>query len=487
MNAMTRFSFLMVLTVALPGCGSLITSNSGGSNGANSYTDVTVNFTGILPTAVATQIGSGSFSSATLSSSSLSLQIPNGTTNFAVAFVCPPETYNTGGSGGGDGSGTFDGDGSTTIIVEPSQVRKASKLSNDRGAGLQFAKTQDTSGSNLWTTQQLIAASTLDGTSFTTGCSNQAAASPTYGSLTGTIDVSALSYPWLFSVGAENESSGAWLYAGSVSSFQNFTISAPTGSDRVLLSVSNDNPLESDLIAAKSLDNQTVPGALNNGNPVVFNAADAVTNQPIVYENVPAGFPSPTTSIAYVLSGMIVPPGIQDGVWLSSFAGNRYPALPTSVSQSGDYYSFWATTGNSATSMGVFTTTASGGPMTMSFPAAWNYPGPVAAAWPTFANLGYMGFTGSGTEAVVLNIGWLSASGNYGTYIVSASSNTMNGVSSQTFPDLSTIPGFLPSPSSGETVYWTATLSQSTYGFLQPISANGTVASVDSTGSYVVP
>lgn len=72
------------------GCGG--SGSQGGSgatgNGPASPTAVTVSFYEGAPTAVATKIGSSSFSLQTISSGKLTLSIPSGTTTFAVAYVC---------------------------------------------------------------------------------------------------------------------------------------------------------------------------------------------------------------------------------------------------------------------------------------------------------------------------------------------------------------------------------------------------------------
>jgi len=56
---------------------------------------VTYTFTGsATPTAVATQIGSGAYSQATLASGELTFPVPSGETDFSVAYLCPSPTVN---------------------------------------------------------------------------------------------------------------------------------------------------------------------------------------------------------------------------------------------------------------------------------------------------------------------------------------------------------------------------------------------------------
>src|SRR6185437_14297378 len=80
-----------LMLLASAGCG-------GGSGGAGSTglpgpgdsnpTVVTFKFNSGTPSAVAARVGSGAFTAQTLSAGALSLSIPSGTSNFAVAFVC---------------------------------------------------------------------------------------------------------------------------------------------------------------------------------------------------------------------------------------------------------------------------------------------------------------------------------------------------------------------------------------------------------------
>jgi hypothetical protein len=76
--------------VFLAGCGG---SPKSGSTGGGNPTIVTYNFSSssgsVLPVAVATQIGTGAYAAATLTSCKLTISVPNGESNFSVAFLCP--------------------------------------------------------------------------------------------------------------------------------------------------------------------------------------------------------------------------------------------------------------------------------------------------------------------------------------------------------------------------------------------------------------
>jgi hypothetical protein len=493
--SLVHLSALTFTLALLSGCvsGGNI-SSSGGTGSGSTPTAVTVTFPGPTPTAVATQIGNGAYTAATLTSGQLSLQIPAGTTNFAVAFVCPSETDYTGGTG------------IITILyntdaMSSNHIARTSRLLSHPIAGAGTHKAQDiVDGFYTTTAEEVFAASTLDGTSFTASCSSPAGnTASNLGSATGEFDISALGeFVQLDTVGI-NESSGASWYTQDLTgvsgvSTKGFSAGFPVGSDRVILVVSAVGSNGGTLTAIKSLDNQTAPGALNNGQPIVFNTSDIVTYQPITYKNLPAGCTTPSTQASFV------PSGTQTQIGVGGING-RYPAAPASALENGDYYFIQSNTGPCNTAAFVRITTSSGGPVTINFPAPWSYAGPSAAALPTFPNLDYSGFAGTGTQAVELGWFWSSPSGDISAYSFIATRNSMSGASSLTFPDFSSVPGFLAPPPSGQEVGWEAALVQSTYGIqpapaglaieagnaVWPVTANGTVSSVGSAGSYVVP
>jgi len=454
----------------MAGCGGFIISGGLGSGGNGKPTSVTVTFSGTMPTTVATRIGSGAFAVATITSGQLSLQIPAGTTNFAVAFVCPPETFYSGGTGssGGIWSNSYN-----PGAMSSNFVARTSRLRSHLIAGVGTHKAQDIAdGFYTTTTEEVFAASTLDGTSFTTSCSSSAGnTASNLGSVTGEFDISALGqFVQLDTVGI-NESSGASSYTedltgvGGVST-KGFSAGFPVGNDRVILVVSAVGSNGGTLTAVKSLNNQTVPGTLNNEQPIVFNASDIVTFQPITYKNLPVGCTTPATQASFV------PSGTQTQIAIGGING-QYPVVPARALENGDHYFVQSDTGPCNTAAFVDMTTSSGGPITINFPASWSYAGPKAAALPTFPNLDYSGFAGAGTQAVELGLFWSSPSGDISGYNFMATRNSMGGV---TFSDLSSISGFLGLPPSGQEVYWGAALVQSTYG-IQPVMANGTVIS----------
>lgn len=86
MEAWNRSIAFIVLAgaLALSGCG---TGNSLPPSGGG--TDVTATFTGGIPTAVATQTGTGAFAPMT-PGRQITFTLPQGATTYALAYVCPP-------------------------------------------------------------------------------------------------------------------------------------------------------------------------------------------------------------------------------------------------------------------------------------------------------------------------------------------------------------------------------------------------------------
>ena len=224
------------LACALAGCGG--SSSAGPSTGPTSTT-VVYTFQGEAPSAAAVEIGTGSFTAATIQSGQLSLSIPNGTTKYAIAYVCP------------------------------------------EAAGL----------GNLITAEYAIEASTADGNSFTTSCNE---VSGTTGSATGSVDTSAIA-------GVANVLiRGSQGYGASVAAGGSFSVNLPAGSNDVAL-VAVDS--SGNVRAVKILRAQTVPGALNSGHTISFSASDQPTMQTMNILNVPSGFAAPAASVEYVTSG----------------------------------------------------------------------------------------------------------------------------------------------------------------------------------------
>jgi len=231
----TLIFILGISTLCLPfatGCGGGSSSSSNPMENA-----VTVTFTGGTPTAVATQIGTGAFTLATLSGSSLTVMIPSGTQKYAIAYVCPPVP----------------------------------------GFG------------NTVTSESIIEATIADGSAYTISCLG---ALPT-GTATGNVNASAIA-------GATNVLvRGNGSYGGSVGSASgSFSVSLPNGSNDVALIAVNGSGT---VLAVKFVRAQTVPGAINSGNTITLGSSDMVTSQSLNVTNVPSGFTTPpAASVNYL-------------------------------------------------------------------------------------------------------------------------------------------------------------------------------------------
>ncbi|MFP5236806.1 MAG: hypothetical protein ACLGSD_12965 [Acidobacteriota bacterium] len=427
----------------LAGCsmGAANSGNGGSGGGGNSGNPTTVTFkvTSVTPTAVATQIGTGSFSAASVASGTLTLSIPSGTNNFAVAYACPAATATVG--------------------------------------NLQISAVME----------NVVEATTADGTSFDLYCSPTTASANT-GILTGSVDASAISGANYVGVAAGGGNMGNQYFLSGASA--SFSKSMPAGSDRVAVGAyveTAGNQLGANtsltLAAVRNFDGIPVPGSLNGGNTVVLGAADAVTVQPITYKNVPSGYMAPTTYASYSWSS-------GGGFQLTNNAGNQYPAVPAGAAQSGDVYFFssmcQSSTGLPLQTSNVETWMGTGGPLTVTFPAAWAYTGPTPAAAPVFS-MAYAGFAGSGNVYYGGNLSWQAGQNASYTRSVVATAGYLNGSTTLAMPDLSAVQGFVAPPASGTSVFWTALIGQTSYPVLQSNPTSGTASIVSSSGTFTVP
>jgi hypothetical protein len=380
---------------------------------------VTFTFTGAMPAAVATKVGSGAYTQATPESGKVSISVPSGETNYAVAYLCPPVT--------GDNP------------PESSEI--------------------------------VYQASTQDATTLTGGCNEPSTTTPQTG--LATVEVNAAAFPagdWVF------VEYGGWPWSSSTLSISD-EMAVGTYDIPVYVTGQSFN----DFLAIKILREQTIPGALNGGNPVVFEAGDAVTTQTITYNNIPNGFTANSPMFSYETAG--------GAYMILDFNGppTQYVAMPTAAYQSGDYYwiSVRAST-NASPSSGVSVDrfTPSGGPETFTFPASWPYAGPTAAALPTF-NFSYAGFSGMPDVGYGAYLRWQQGTASSNYLDMFATANYLNGSTSMTIPDLSGLTGFLAPAASGTSVSWSALISQGNPYLTTPPSGNQ--QSVGNGGTYTEP
>jgi len=429
-SATLPYAVLGSLFLLLAGCG----GGSGGAStgptgsGDGSPTVVTFKFTSGTPSVVAARVGSGAFTAQTLSAGALSLSIPSGTSNFAVAFVC------------------------TLTLNGLAQIPE----------------------------QFVFEASTADGSTFTLPCPAPLPSGQT-GTLTGSVDFSGIPGATAVNIVATN---GTYTTVSGTPPNGTFALAEPTGNDRVLVLAfgQSQQSSPSSLLAARNLRNQTVPGALNAGSPVVLGAGDETSPQAITYNNVPSGYASPSTVVGFIL-------GNAGGFTVGGPSTTQYPALPVAAVQSGDYYKFLASASSLSTrgeEVLVITNSTSGSPVSFTFPTPWSYAGPTPAALPSF-NFAYTGFpdkTGVMESAVM---GWTPATGISVFSEINATANYQNGSTTLAFPDLSGVAGFLPPPITGSAVAWSAEIVHSSLGAALVMPSNTTGSAVANSGSFTVP
>jgi hypothetical protein len=384
---------------------------------------VTYTFTGAAPTAVATQIGTGGYTQASLQANRLTLSIPSGTTNYSVAFLCPPIPIGT-----------------------PDYQ------------------------------EYVVQASTQDGTSFSEYCFGLT--SPQTGLATLQVNAAAISGAGDVVVLASGYHPSLPWSAGTLS----FSSQLAAGTYDVFVVVYDSTGFYP--LAVRVLRSQTIPGALNGGNPVVFAASDETVTQTITFNNVPAGSSPYDAPFVYFYTSNGQDLELQS--YPTTTPANQYPALPAAAIQSGDYYTFntTASSGAAGGTVAVQMATAKGGPQTFTFPVPWTYSGPTAADLPTF-NFSYSGYSGLPFVEQDASIQWSLGSKWIYSIWVSATANYQNGATSLTIPALSGLTGFLPSPTSGSTIQWNAYIQQGSE--YQATPPNGTDQFVVNSGTFTAP
>ena len=386
-----------------------------------SASSVSVTFTDGTPTAVAVKIGSGAFTATSVQNGQTSFLLPAGTTSYALAYVCPPE-------------------GPPAII----------------------------------TTNEIVIEATLaDGASYSTSCVDQ----PPTANATGTVDATAIP-------GASN------VVIFGKNGFAN-TISAASGSfNATLPSGTNDvaavaKDASGNVLAVKILRSQTVPGAVNGGNSIVFSAADEITLETATIGNAPAGFIPPELFVQYRTGN-----GTQINLELST--AGTYQVIPATAAQAGDSYFVDCSTEDTVTGnsvVGVNQVFSSATPLTINLPAVWsNATAPPAAAFPTFA-LNYTGFTAGSNLAFQGDIAWATSNTTFNHVLVTATSSFQNGSTTLSVPNLASLPGFFTPAASGTTIGWNVIIvnAQQSLTLLPSLEGNGIGPLVESRGTYVVP
>jgi len=416
-----QLSLCGLVIAGLTGCGG--GSNNGGSNnnGGGSPTTVTYDFTSTpisaAPVAVATKIGSAAFTQATLTGGTLTISVPSGETNYAVAYLCPTET----------------------LAVPPANY------------------------------EYVVEASTVDGTAKTGECSGPNTAK--LGLATGEVNATAIP-------GAEGIWGivGGYWDSGFGSTLT-MNEDAPLGTYDVPVLVTTGGASFGDIAAAKILRAQTIPGVLNGGNLIDFTASDETTQQPITFTNLPSGYIADSPSASYetaggvsILLNLLGPAGEYTALPAGTYQSGDYYQIAAG-----------AYTGVSTfQGVGVLKIVTSGGPQNFTLPAPWTYAGPTAASLPTF-NLSYSGFSGMANISESAIIQWNQGTVSQNLIEMTTTANYQSGATSITIPDLSGLTGFIAPATSGTTITWTANVFQGDpflttppSGIVQSVGAGGT-------------
>jgi len=314
-----KLSVCAIVLTTLAGCGAG-SSNTPPIGGGGNPTIVTFTFTGAAPAAVATQIGNGAYTQATLTANKLTLSVPEGESNFAVVYACPQ------------------------IGSNPTSYFETIKQAN-----------------------------ILDATSFSAAC--PAATSAPQAGL-ATLQVNAAAIPgaqWVIVGGEGLEWSGTPL---------DFSEQLAVGTRDFPVAVADgvSPPYLGNYLAIRILRNQVVPGALNGGNPLVFATSDLLSQQTITYSHVPSGYSLASPSVEYrTVGGAFIgldatgPSNQYLSIPSASMQSGDYYQIGVSAQ---DVASRGVVDVNGFTSIG--------GPQSFTFPAPPSYAGPTAAALPSF-------------------------------------------------------------------------------------------------------
>ena len=410
----------------------------------------------VLPAAVATRVGSGNWTAATLQNGQMSINVPDGTQTYAFAYACPviTDSYTNSANQPGVSNNHFE-------YIYEQTVQDGASLT---------IPSQCTNGSNSYTVPPTTPV---------------------------TLDVNAAAIPNAASLEVLSTLGIGDLNGNSAS----FDLQLTSGVSDFIVDA-RDNL--GNLRAIHVLPSQTIPGSLNGGNPVVLTSANNTTTQPITYSNMPSGwtFQLPHYFFYYVADNNLYVLNLN--LDSNGNPNNTYAALPTSEVTPGGYYSLYAyayspvsSTGSSGSAVVTGITTTSGGPLAINFPTPMAYSAPTPAALPTL-NVSYGGFSSSLNLTYTSSVGYMywaqSNSSNTGiqqtTYTISvqATSSSLDGATTLTIPNLSSVSGFLASPGSGATVTWSSEVEGQTYPFFLPSTpANGLWVSAENYGTYTVP
>jgi hypothetical protein len=224
--------------------------------------------------------------------------------------------------------------------------------------------------------QVVIQADLRDGNAYTLQECGSAPAPPSTGSLSGSFDASAIPGASTVDISVDNFSGGATF--GTTTGSFNFPAQVGVTDVFAVAFDTLHTPL-----AMKIVRSQTVPGVANGGNPITLAASDAITTtMPISVVNAPAGFNPP--GVIHFPSYVTANGGYAIGIGANPFLPTGYSVAPAAQVQPADYYllDLIAAVGNRSVSTTHLLRTAA--PVTLTLPNPWTATPPTPARFPTF-------------------------------------------------------------------------------------------------------
>ncbi len=335
---------------------------------------------------------------------------------------------------------------------------------------------------NSFSNESIIQATTTDTTSLSLACPSLS------GNISATFDVSAISgatQTMLFE--------GYWSDQMFGTSGVQVLLGVPTGTfDVALVAMGANNA---------ALGIQILRGiSITSSTSIAFppmTAADELGSAPASITNVPSGA-SYDFETTYQTSGglsAILPVSYTTGV-----PQTTYPTVPSSQSQSGDFYLIQAgavfpDSGLPPGSPSAIVSSNTASAVTAALPSPLNLPpsAPTAAAFPTF-NAIAGDFTVAGTVVQSSFTQFQTSSTVYNTYTY-VTQTWLGTNATFTVPDLSTLTGFAPAPPSGAQEFWAIYATAGTPLQLNPVQQSGveflssptSVQSLQTAGAFTVP
>jgi hypothetical protein len=328
------------------------------------------------------------------------------------------------------------------------------------------------------TEEFVLEASIQDSNSINRACPLRGVPLPTVGAATGSVDATAIA-------GAASVSIFPNSLTPSLAVNGSFNVNLAVGTEDVAFAVLDTN---NNILALKILRSQTIPGAINGGNAVVFSPADATSSQILTLNGVPTGFVGGPFVEYHTAGGTSIVLNFQGANDSTSYA-----VVP--AAENGDFYLFLGIASSLPPStlhqsMEIIQRTTTGGAVTMTSPAALAFAGPVPAALPSF-NFNYSGFpTGLSTGVQQARISWTPTATARNSNTVTATPNFLNGATSLSVPDLSSLSGFVAPAASGTQVAWNVDVfgnAGQAFPAVAVPSGNGLAALVQNSGTYTQP